>query len=156
MHKVLLSTACILTLASVDVALAQEATPPTSTPSPAAPADPSAPAAPLENQQTAPSAPTAPSTPANALPSGDKMLDMPVVDSSGEKVGNVVDVVYDNVGAVDEVIVSTGGFLGIGSHDVALDAASVSVAPEGAGLKVAMSEDEVKQLPEWKGSKEPS
>jgi sporulation protein YlmC with PRC-barrel domain len=84
------------------------------------------------------------------------MLDMPVVDSGGEKVGNVVDVVYDNVGAVDEVIVSTGGFLGIGSHDVALDASSVSVAPEGGGLKVAMSEDEVKQLPEWKGSKEPS
>ncbi|WP_445681672.1 PRC-barrel domain-containing protein [Radicibacter daui] len=155
MHKVLLSTACILTLASVDVALAQEATPPTTAPSPTAPADPSAPAAPLNNQPAAPSAPST-AAPANALPSGDKILDMPVVDNGGEKVGNVVDVVYDNVGAVDEVIVSTGGFLGIGSHDVALDASSVSVAPDGGGLQVAMSEDEVKQLPEWKGGKEPS
>lgn len=47
-------------------------------------------------------------------------LGQPVVNASGEKVGDVNDILFDRTGKVSTVVIGVGGFLGIGEKSVAL------------------------------------
>lgn len=68
-----------------------------------------------------------------------------VVSAAGDKIGSVTKI--DG----DRVIVSVGGFLGIGSHDVALSWSQLS--PNDTGdkqqLVTALSKEELKAMPEY-------
>jgi hypothetical protein len=70
---------------------------------------------------------------------------------------NVVNTKGDTIGEIksvkgDQVIVSVGGFLGIGSRDVALNWNELTMTGSGdnAKLQTTMTKDELKNLPEYK------
>lgn len=69
-----------------------------------------------------------------------------VTDAQGEKIGKVESVTGD------KVVVSVGGFLGIGARQVALNKSEVTVTP-GAGdkvdLKTNLTEEQLKTMPEY-------
>jgi sporulation protein YlmC with PRC-barrel domain len=75
-----------------------------------------------------------------------------VIGTDNEKVGDVDDIMFDKDGKVIAYIVGVGGFLGIGSKDVALDPKAFEVVPGDNGmadakLKLAMTKDELKNAP---------
>ncbi len=105
-------------------------------------------------QVTSPPAVTAPSEDApasgalNAKPATppESIVGMDVVNADGDKIGDVSKVVGD------QVIVSVGGFLGIGEHDVALPWSKFTTNGTGdnAKLEVAVTKDELKDMPAYK------
>jgi len=70
-----------------------------------------------------------------------------VLSIEGDKIGRVETV------AGDALIVSTGGFLGIGERKVALPRTNVNVSGTGDATKVqtTMTQDQLKALPEYTG-----
>lgn len=90
-------------------------------------------------------------TEANAKPTTPpkSIVGKDVVNTKGEKIGEVSKI------AGDQVIVSSGGFLGIGSHDVAIPWSQVTMEGAGKNAKVqlSMTKDELKQMPEYKEEK---
>lgn len=153
LKKLMLSTA--LSAAMITAAWAQTSTPPS----------PSAPAAPAPATQAAP----APATPArdSAKPSqasgkmnfvssqkpdqwlATKFKGTDVLGSDNQKIGDVSDILFDKTGKVEAFIISVGGFLGVGSKEVALAPSSFDVVPGQNGsadkLKLAATKDELKQ-----------
>jgi sporulation protein YlmC with PRC-barrel domain len=72
-----------------------------------------------------------------------------VLGADGKKIGDVTDILFDKTGKIEAFIVGVGGFLGMGSKQVALAPSSFDVVPGTNGaadkLKVAVSLDELKQ-----------
>ena len=70
-----------------------------------------------------------------------------VVGSDNEKIGDVSDILFDKSGKVDAFIISVGGFLGVGSKEVALAPGSFNVVPGQNGspdkLKVSATKDQL-------------
>lgn len=77
-----------------------------------------------------------------------------VLGSDNQKIGDVSDILFDKSGKVDAVIVGVGGFLGIGSKDVALPLSSFQVVPGSNGapdkLRLSMTKDQLKEMAEFK------
>jgi hypothetical protein len=71
-----------------------------------------------------------------------------VVNAQGDKIGTVEKIEGNNV------IVSVGGFLGIGSHDVSVAWNQLSMSGTGdqAKLKTSLTKDELKAMPEYKAN----
>ena len=71
-----------------------------------------------------------------------------VVGADDAKIGDVSDVLFDKDNKVIAFIVGVGGFLGIGSKDVAIDPASFSAVPgkdaTDMKLRLSMTKDELK------------
>jgi sporulation protein YlmC with PRC-barrel domain len=71
-----------------------------------------------------------------------------VLGSDNEKIGDVSDILFDKTGKVDAFIISVGGFLGVGSKEVALAPSSFDVVPGQNGssdkLKIAATKDQLK------------
>jgi hypothetical protein len=67
-----------------------------------------------------------------------------LVDSTGDKIGEIKDV------QGEKVIVSVGGFLGIGQKDVEMSGDRLNATGSGSDLKVqtTMTKDQIKDLPE--------
>ena len=74
-----------------------------------------------------------------------------VIGVNDEKIGDVNDIVFDKNGSIVAYVIGVGGFLGIGSKDVALTPAAFHVVKVDAGaaekLKVTMTKDDLKQAP---------
>jgi hypothetical protein len=75
-----------------------------------------------------------------------------VVGTDNQKIGDVSDILFDKEAKPVAYIVGVGGFLGIGSKDVALDPKAFEVVPGDNGmydakLKLAMTKDELKNAP---------
>jgi hypothetical protein len=71
-----------------------------------------------------------------------------VTNAQGDKIGTVSKIDGNNV------VVSVGGFLGIGSHDVAVPWSQLTLAGAGdeAKLQTALTRDELKAMPEYQES----
>lgn len=99
---------------------AQDAQPakPETPPAAETPAAPAAPAAPQEGDQR-----QASETPAVVIEgnAAGTLLGKSVRSASGEDLGRVVDVVVDRAGMTRAAIVDFGGFLGVGSRQIAVD-----------------------------------
>jgi sporulation protein YlmC with PRC-barrel domain len=71
-----------------------------------------------------------------------------VIGANGEKIGDVSDVLFDNNNKIVAYIVGVGGFLGIGSKDVAIDPASFQTVPgkdaTDMKLRLSMTKEELK------------
>ncbi|MGA7039175.1 MAG: PRC-barrel domain-containing protein, partial [Pseudolabrys sp.] len=71
-----------------------------------------------------------------------------VLGSDNEKIGDVSDILFDKTGKVDAFIIGVGGFLGVGSKEVALAPSSFDVVPGQNGssdkLKIAATKDQLK------------
>lgn len=71
-----------------------------------------------------------------------------VLGSDNEKICDVSDILFDKNGKVEAFIVSVGGFLGVGSKEVALAPNSFAVVPGQNGssdkLKISATKDQLK------------
>jgi len=87
-----------------------------------------------------------------------------VLGPDDQKVGDISDILFDKNGKIDAYVVSVGGFLGIGSKDVALAPNAFQVVPgdpnsatnSSPKLKISMNKDQLKQAPNFEPYKEPS
>ena len=74
-----------------------------------------------------------------------------VIGTDDAKIGDVSDVLFDKDHKVVAFIVGVGGFLGIGSKDVAIDPTSFSAVPgkdaNDMKLRLSMTKDELKAAP---------
>jgi sporulation protein YlmC with PRC-barrel domain len=166
MLKHLLTSTAILSVVAFG-ALAQ-----TSTDQPADPAQPAVPAPPAADAGTAPTdqgatetteaAPPATPPPAEAIiPAqtanqlmADKLIGMTVYSNSGEQVGKVSDILVDKDGKVSGVVLSVGGFLGMGGKTVALTWQEVQLQPDEQAAKVSYTQDQLKVAPDFKTQEE--
>jgi hypothetical protein len=84
-----------------------------------------------------------------------------VVGSDDKKIGDISDLLFDKAGKIEAYVVSVGGFLGIGSKHVALEPSAFQVVAgdksknENDKLKVALTEDELKQAANFEAYKAP-
>jgi sporulation protein YlmC with PRC-barrel domain len=75
--------------------------------------------------------------------------DMPVVDPTGQKIGEVENVLIDQAGRVSALTVDVGGFLGVVKKEVMVDVAQVR--HDGTGRLVSnLTKQQIEALPEWK------
>lgn len=127
-------------------ALAQTSTPPAASPSPSTP-----PAA--SSSTTTPAASTADSGKFVTKQTSDQYLaskfkGTDVIGTDDKKIGDVSDVLFDKNQKVLAYIVGVGGFLGIGSKDVALDPTAFQMVPgkdaSDFKLRLSMTKDELK------------
>ncbi|WP_034850711.1 PRC-barrel domain-containing protein [Inquilinus limosus] len=114
----ILLPAVLAVLAAAGISRAQDAPPaqPDAQPT-AAPEAPATPAAPADDQRQSSE------TPAVVIDgdAADTLLGKTVRSASGEDLGRVVDVVVDRAGMTRAAIVDFGGFLGVGSRQIAVD-----------------------------------
>lgn len=116
-----------------------------------------------------PTPPSSSSPPAAAQPSGgktdfissqkpdqwvaSKFKGTEVVGSDNAKVGAVSDILFDKSGKIEAFVVSVGGFLGVGSKEVALAPTSFEVIPGKNGsadiLKLSLNQDQLKQAQDF-------
>jgi sporulation protein YlmC with PRC-barrel domain len=89
-----------------------------------------------------------------------KFKGLDVVGSDDKKIGDVSDILFDKEGKIEAYVVSVGGFLGVGSKDVALAPTAFEVVKGANGtsdkLKLAMSKDELKQAQNFEPYKAPA
>jgi sporulation protein YlmC with PRC-barrel domain len=71
-----------------------------------------------------------------------------VLGPDNQKVGTIDDVLFDKSGKIEAYVVSVGGFLGVGSKEIALAPKSFIIVPGQNGnsdqLKITMTKDELK------------
>jgi sporulation protein YlmC with PRC-barrel domain len=101
-------------------AVAQKAPAPASQ-QPAASSSTSQPAASSASSTSQPTAATTAQT-ASAMNAwqGSKLIGLNVYNNSNEKIGDIKELMVDQSGKIDLVVIGVGGFLGMGAHDVAV------------------------------------
>lgn len=107
-HRFMLSTVGAAMLATAAMAQTSAPTPPSS-----------APAAPAATQSSA-SAPAETNLAGQGKWRTSKLIGVDVYGPDDKKVGDVTEVIVDKTGKVEMVTIGVGGFLGIGSKDVAI------------------------------------
>jgi sporulation protein YlmC with PRC-barrel domain len=86
-----------------------------------------------------------------------------VVGADNQKVGDVSDILFDKNGKIDAYVVSVGGFLGMGSKEVALAPDAFQVIPgdpnsatdSSPKLKISMTKDQLKEAANFEPYKPP-
>jgi hypothetical protein len=76
-----------------------------------------------------------------------------VLNSEGERIGDINDLLFDPSGRITMAVIGVGGFLGVGEKNVAVpfSALTVSDGPNGERLlKVPLTKDSLRQAPEFK------
>jgi putative membrane protein len=121
----------------------QAANPPAATEKPVTTAEKPMIAKPNADQQQAAVQPTATQVKA------EDVIGSKVVNNKGDKVGKIEDLVVDN-NKVQYAVVSVGGFLGIGAKHVVVPIDQLKLGKDQAYLISAQTEDELKQMPEYK------
>jgi sporulation protein YlmC with PRC-barrel domain len=87
--------------------------------------------------------------------SADDMMGRSVAGSDGEDLGEVSDVVVDSeTGKIQQLIVASGGFLGIGDKTVAIAFEEVEIRPEGGIVAQNLTQQDIEGLPEYDVSTE--
>jgi sporulation protein YlmC with PRC-barrel domain len=85
-----------------------------------------------------------------------------VIGADGKKIGDVNDVLFDKDGKILAYVVSVGGFLGLGSKDIALEPSAFQVVAgdksknEPDKLRLSMTQDQLKQAANFEPYKAPS
>ena len=81
-----------------------------------------------------------------------ELIGADVKNAQNETIGEIESVHLDQSGMVSNVIVSVGGFLGLGSRDVALSWSDLQVADGGQSITTTMTKDQLKSMPEYEYS----
>lgn len=77
-----------------------------------------------------------------------KLVGQDVYNNQGDKIGNVADLVIDNGKTITGVVLSVGGFLGMGEHYVLIDPASMVLSDKnGLHGVVDTTKDSLKNAP---------
>lgn len=74
------------------------------------------------------------------------LLGKPVYNEGGERLGKVEDLIVDPAKSVSYLIVSAGGFIGVGKHDVAIEATKIR-EQQGRLVLPGATKDLVKAMP---------
>ena len=84
--------------------------------------------------------------------SGEALIGATVRNQANESVGKVEDVYVDNAGAIKTVVVSVGGFLGMGTKDVAVKWSDLKFNRDGRSLVIMTNwtKDSLKAMPDYK------
>ncbi|MGQ9369717.1 PRC-barrel domain-containing protein [Azospirillum sp. ST 5-10] len=87
------------------------------------------------------------------MASAEKMLGADVIGSDGEDLGEVEDVILDDSGKAKQLVISSGGFLGIGEKEVAVDfsTATWNEAEEQVQLS-GITQDQIKEMTDFEYS----
>ena len=74
-----------------------------------------------------------------------------VYSRNGDDIGKVADLILTDDGSVSAVVLGVGGFLGIGTKDVAISMASIDMAKDGNSVKLVMdaTKDQLKAAPTY-------
>lgn len=84
------------------------------------------------------------------LASAEELIGKNVYGRDNEKIGEVDDVILDASGQAKQLVVSSGGFLGIGEKQVAVDYTAANWDSQNDRLNLAgMSREDVKAMPEF-------
>ncbi|BAI72752.1 hypothetical protein AZL_021140 [Azospirillum sp. B510] len=85
------------------------------------------------------------------LASADELIGKNVYGRDNNKIGEVDDVILDASGQAKQLVISSGGFLGIGEKQVAVDFNAANWDAQNNRLNLAgMSRDDVKAMPDFK------
>ncbi|MEX2455507.1 MAG: PRC-barrel domain-containing protein [Rhodospirillaceae bacterium] len=82
----------------------------------------------------------------------DDIIGEDVKNAAGEDIGEVDSVIIDENGEVAAVVVSVGGFLGIGARNVAIDWSQIQMQPEGELVGASLTKEQLKAMPEYEYS----
>jgi sporulation protein YlmC with PRC-barrel domain len=89
-----------------------------------------------------------------------KLKGMTVVGSDDQKIGSVVDILFDKTGQARAFIVGVGGLLGLGAKQVAVELTAFREVPAADGnsdqLKVSTTKDQMADATEFKPLPEPA
>lgn len=79
-------------------------------------------------------------------------LGQPVMNASGEKIGDINDILFDRRGQITTIVIGVGGFLGLGEKQVALPFSAITyIENEGVRqITVPMTKDILKSAPSYK------
>jgi sporulation protein YlmC with PRC-barrel domain len=94
----------------------------------------------------------APITPAAWNMRASELIGIDVRNAQNESIGQVKDLILDMRGEVQALVVSVGGFLGLGDRHVAVGWKQLQLDRQKGGLaaRLAMSREQLKALPEYK------
>jgi sporulation protein YlmC with PRC-barrel domain len=118
-------------------------------------AGPGATPAPATPQTTTPApALTTPAAVGEAVRAAD-MIGRSVQGSDGKPLGKVKDAVVDaQSGKIQKLVIASGGFLGLGAKNVALDFDRVEVRPEGGIVAKDVTRKDVEAMPRYDAAAE--
>ncbi|MFP5515833.1 MAG: PRC-barrel domain-containing protein [Alphaproteobacteria bacterium] len=150
MRRTLIATAATLALLS-GAAIAQTTSPTVSNPSSSTSS--------MSNTASPDSATTGSTTGSSAtsgatggqLASAEELIGKNVYGRDNDKIGEIDDVILDANGQAKQLVISSGGFLGIGEKQVVVDYTAANWDSQNNRLNLAgMSRDDVKAMPEFK------
>ncbi len=80
-----------------------------------------------------------------------KLVGTKVYNSTNENIGSVEDIVLKADGSMDEVVLSVGGFLGMGDKYVSVPFSNLKITRDGTSLKIVTdgTKDSLKALPDY-------
>lgn len=149
MRRTLIVTAASLALMT-GVAVAQTSSPTVGTPS-SSTSSMSNSATPDSAASTTNSGMTKSGPTGGQLASADELIGKNVYGRDNNKIGEVDDVILDGTGQAKQLVISSGGFLGIGEKQVAVDYSAANWDSQNNRLNLAgMSRDDVKAMPDFK------
>ena len=79
-----------------------------------------------------------------------RLIGTDVKDPAGQTIGEIDNVLLDSAGRVDSVIVTVGGFMGLGGRDVEVRWADLKSIDAGNEVRVDMTAMQLRQRPEWR------
>ena len=80
-----------------------------------------------------------------------KLVGSKVYNNANENIGSIEDIILKPDGSMDEVVLSVGGFLGMGDKYVAVPFSDLKITRDGSSLKIVTSgtKDSLKALPAY-------
>lgn len=79
-----------------------------------------------------------------------KLIGRNIKNAEGETIGEIKSIYLNKDGKVDSVMVSVGGFLGVGDREVRIAWSDLKIADNGEKVTVNMTKDQLKAKPEYK------
>lgn len=79
-----------------------------------------------------------------------KIIGMDVVNSAGEEIGKVDDVLLDKSGAISGLVLKSGGVLGMGGKTVAVAWTDVAAAEQAEAVTVDLTAEQIDAAPEFR------
>ncbi|KAA1054496.1 PRC-barrel domain-containing protein [Azospirillum argentinense] len=87
------------------------------------------------------------------LASAENMMGKNVYGTDNEKVGEVEDIILDSNGQARQLVISSGGFLGIGEKQIAVDIGNANWDAQQERVQLSgLTRDQVKEMPEFEYS----
>jgi sporulation protein YlmC with PRC-barrel domain len=76
----------------------------------------------------------------------------PIVNATGEKIGDINDVLFDRTGKITTVVIGVGGFLGLGEKKVALPFEAITYSEEDGKrqIMVPLTKEALQSAPDFR------